>query len=102
MLSILKSMLLATMPGLGTQAIRFPEHNQSATCWHTYNTELHSEPRLQTMAARLRAIGRIKLTEPSYADAASIALSNTRVSPDDLLKGTRDLKRHFHAVPVYV
>ena len=83
----------------GKQTMRYPEHYQSDANWLTYNTEFNKELRLQSMAVRLKACGCLKLTEPSFADAASIALSNTRVSPEELLDGTRTLKKYFSTVP---
>ena len=83
----------------GKQTMRFPEHYQAEANWHTYNTELTKEVRLQSMAVRLRACGCTKLTELSFADAAAIALSNTRHTPEELLDGARTLKKFFLAVP---
>ena len=79
-----------------------PENYQTEQCWQVYLTEMSIDKRLETMAIQLHVCGGHKLTEPSYADATSVAMCTGQCSRDDALAHTRRLKTFFHQIASHI
>jgi len=81
--------------------LRYPELYQSQGGWDVYSNEVSVEPRLMTMARRLRALGGLKYSELTFAEAAMVALSSSgqQWSETQALYHTRRLKQLYDIIP---
>ena len=82
------------------QEIDCPELWQSRQGWTVYNNR--NEPtytRVHAMASRLKVVGGVRLTEPTFARAAAIVLhADGPQEVPEMLKHTRDLKLQYECV----